>query len=99
MDHKRAELIFGDTRRTAGRMCAAMHRFVLVKDTLLLDGAGQMVEIAAARLEALDGGAQLMAGAACLIQSRLQGHLEIHQRTRHRLVDIVRPQGTIQMNL
>lgn len=67
--HKRAELVLSDARRAVCRMGAAMDRFVLVKYALLLDSTGQMVEIAAARLEALDRCAQLVAGAACLIEA------------------------------
>lgn len=99
MHHKRAELVLSDARRTVGRMGAAVHRLVLVEDALLLDGARQVIEIAAARLEALDGGAQLMAGAARLIQPRLQGHRKVHQCARDGLIDIIGPQCTIQMDL
>lgn len=80
-------------------MNAAVHGLVLVKDALLANGAWQVVQAVAARLETLDGGAWLVTSATRLAQSRLQSCLEVHQRPRHRLVHAVGPQGAVKVNL
>ena len=68
---------------TFGNVLVAEYALVLVEHDPVLGGASDVVVVGAAVLEALDGGARLLAHLANQVDAVLQRRLHVHQGSGH----------------